>query len=81
MSMTLTGSLNLKVQLFQPTSLLQGSDVELSVHVSHMIHTRTTGVETWITSDGRAYFVQLAKHESSGDEQQQDASSVHIPTY
>jgi hypothetical protein len=34
--------------------------------VSKILHSRATGVETWITSDGRAYFVQL--HESSGSE-------------
>jgi hypothetical protein len=29
------------------------------VTVSKILYSRTTGVETWITSDGRAYFVQL----------------------
>ncbi|KII93321.1 hypothetical protein PLICRDRAFT_130973 [Plicaturopsis crispa FD-325 SS-3] len=37
--------------------------VDTAVTISHILHSRMTGVETWITSDGRAYFVQL--HENS----------------
>ncbi|KAG8888127.1 hypothetical protein FRB98_008319 [Tulasnella sp. 332] len=33
--------------------------VEDSVTVTHITHSRTIGSEVWITSDGRAYFVQL----------------------
>ena len=31
----------------------------IQVTVSKILHTRNAGVETWLTSDGRAYFVQL----------------------
>ncbi|KAL1713253.1 RIC1-domain-containing protein [Schizophyllum commune] len=37
--------------------------VEHDVTVSKIIYSRTTGVETWITSDGRVYFVGL--HETA----------------
>lgn len=34
--------------------------------MEQILYSRATGVETWITSDGRAYFVRL--HEDSGSE-------------
>jgi hypothetical protein len=40
--------------------------VDANVHVSKILHSRVTGVETWVTSDGRAYFVRL--NESPGSE-------------
>ncbi|PBL00950.1 RIC1-domain-containing protein [Armillaria gallica] len=41
--------------------------VEPDVTVAHISYSRATGVETWITSDGRAYFVQLHESESEGE--------------
>lgn len=39
------------------------------VTVTKISYARNTGVETWITSDGRAYLVQLVESEpSSGTE-------------
>ena len=41
-----------------------------TVTVVHISYSRSANVETWITSDGRAYFVQLVEMEGSqeGDE-------------
>ncbi|KAF9066084.1 RIC1-domain-containing protein [Rhodocollybia butyracea] len=35
--------------------------VETEVAISHVLYDRTTGVESWITSDGRAYVVYLTQ--------------------
>lgn len=45
--------------------------------ISNISYSRLTGVETWITSDGRAYFVSLnenseATPEVVDDEEQED---------
>jgi RAB6A-GEF complex partner protein 1 len=40
--------------------------VQSSVSVSQILHARAMGIEAWITSDGRAYFVRL--HEFDGSE-------------
>lgn len=40
-----------------------------TVSVSEILYSRTTGVETWITSDGRAYFVRLNEPASSAPEE------------
>ncbi|KIY51327.1 RIC1-domain-containing protein [Fistulina hepatica ATCC 64428] len=37
--------------------------VESDVTVVKVLYSRTTGVETWITSDGRAYFVALQEND------------------
>jgi RAB6A-GEF complex partner protein 1 len=37
------------------------------VYVKSMTTTRGMDVETWITSDGRAYFVQLAEGASASN--------------
>ncbi|KAF7310575.1 RIC1 domain-containing protein [Mycena chlorophos] len=39
--------------------------VEPDVTVSRILYSRATGVETWITSDGRAYFVGLSDEPAS----------------
>ena len=43
--------------------------------IVQMSYSRTSGVETWIGSDGRAYFVQLS--ESLANPAQQEASGEH----
>ena len=43
-----------------------------SVSIVQMSYSRTSGVETWISSDGRAYFVQLT--ETSPDPASQEST-------
>lgn len=40
--------------------------IDTDVSVSQILHSRAMGIEAWITSDGRAYFVRL--HEFDGSE-------------
>ncbi|KAF9023405.1 RIC1-domain-containing protein [Hymenopellis radicata] len=47
--------------------------LEPDVTVLQISYSRTAGVETWITSDGRAYFVQLhepEEHDSASDQEE-----------
>ena len=39
------------------------------------MYSRTTGVETWITTDGRAYFVTLHEHTGSAGVEAEDGST------
>lgn len=50
------------------------------VSVSHISYSRTAGVETWITSDGRVYFVQLREPEDTDSNSDQDDryEPVHV---
>jgi hypothetical protein len=53
----------------------------LLVTVTKILHSRNTGVETWITSDGRAYFVQLQEtslSEASTSEQGFTDDDTHV---
>ncbi|KAF5377213.1 hypothetical protein D9615_006326 [Tricholomella constricta] len=45
--------------------------IDTDVSVVQILHSRTMGIETWITSDGRAYFVRL--HENLGSERSTSA--------
>ncbi|KAH8120516.1 RIC1-domain-containing protein [Phellopilus nigrolimitatus] len=50
--------------------------VNPNVTVAHLAYSRTTSVETWITSDGRAYFVQLSEAEMSQEGSSSELSSA-----
>ena len=55
----------------------------LSVSVVQMSYSRASGVETWITSDGRAYFVQLSEtvsNEAPQDDAGEGSSKATEPT-
>ncbi|KAJ7596719.1 RIC1-domain-containing protein [Mycena floridula] len=57
--------------------------VETEVVVSNILYSRTTGVETWITSDGRVYIVHLAEEQEEEEEQgfsEGDPSSTPKPS-
>ncbi|TFK76753.1 RIC1-domain-containing protein [Pluteus cervinus] len=49
--------------------------VEPEVAVETILYSRTTGVETWITTDGRAYFVTLHEHTGTGGVETEDGST------
>ena len=46
-------------------SVLAAYEKSQAVCVTKMFYSKTTGLETWITSDGQAYLVQL---ESGGED-------------
>lgn len=52
------------------------SSCPLPVAISHVLYDRTTGVESWITSDGRAYVVYLTQ---SPEEPSSSNSSSNDP--
>lgn len=50
----------------------------LLVVVSTILHSRLTGVETWITSDGRAYFVRLNENEAEAESETLNTSPTLV---
>ena len=54
-----------------------------SVVVDRILYSKTTGTETWLTSDGRAYLVQLYEYSEDDiysvdtDQESMNVSSVH----
>ncbi|KAJ7169474.1 RIC1-domain-containing protein [Mycena filopes] len=50
--------------------------VDPDVTATKILYSRTTGVETWITSDGRAYFVGLTEIKATDSENAEEGSST-----
>lgn len=53
--------------------------VDPDVTATQILYSRTTGVETWITSDGRAYFVGLNEDTRTSDSDHDGSRSPTIP--
>lgn len=56
----------------------------IPVTVNSIAYSRVTGAETWVTSDGRAYFVHLsenaqAAHSDIASIANTNGSEVHVP--
>jgi hypothetical protein len=49
----------------------------LTVTVARILHSRLSGVETWITSDGRAYFVRLQENTNTTPGEHSSGSDAH----
>jgi hypothetical protein len=62
------GELWISLHSIEWTSTLRYVLSFVQVTVTRILHTRNAGVETWFTSDGRAYFVQLEEtsHSEAG---------------
>lgn len=74
----------LSVQALPPTV----SPLHHIVHVTKILFSRPTGVEAWITSDGRVYFVRLDQNPLHGIEKgvvhpvelEPESSEDHLPS-